>query len=155
MAIPTFNSFQELAASQSVGCANVLSTYNSQIAELIQDYDRVVKNLESTQQLVDSATQTTPPEVQAELVKPKTKYEVELLKAKQKILDTIQTTSPDDFDRSILAASTERTKADLTGLLAGAQSQQPVAQPAPAPLAPVPVPNQPAPPLPTVDSDVM
>ena len=148
----TYNSFAELAAvnnTQPYPCV----TRNSQLASLIQDYDRIVKNLESTEQLISTAAQTAQPEVQAELIRPKTKYETELLKAKQKILDELQTTPPDDFDRSILSAASDKTKTDLTPLLANTHANT-----QPKPETPKQQPQQPAqpppaPPVPAVESD--
>ena len=141
-----FNSFTELAAANSGVQRSTYPTRNSQIAALIQDYDRIVKNLESTEHLISTAAQTAQPEVQAELIRPKTKYETELLKAKQKIVDELQTTAPDDFDRNILSAASEKTKSDLTAILAGGAAPQ-------QPQQPQPNTPPPAPPVPSVETD--
>ena len=135
-----YSSFTELALANGARTRYTsVTTHNSEIAALIQDYDRIVKNLESTEQLIQTASSTAQPEVQAELIRPKTKYETELLKAKQKVVDALQTTSVDDFDRSILAAASQRTKTDLTPILANmpaAEQPAPQQPPAPAPAQP-------------------
>jgi hypothetical protein len=159
-----YNSFNELRAANSSPSstayldgrfASIRPTRNSSIADLIQNYDRIVKNLQSTEQLMTTASETAQPEVQAELVKPKNKYETELLKAKQKIVDELSVSSMDEFDRSILASASEKTKVDLTPLLAGSKlqptvtpptQQQPIPTPGPATAAPPPPPT-------TVDID--
>jgi hypothetical protein len=144
-----YNSFAELALANSAPARSLCTrTHNSELAALIQDYDRIVKNLESTEQLILTAAQTAQPEVQAELIRPKTKYETELLKAKQKIVDALQMTSVDDFDRSILSAASQRTKTDLTPLLANMPvepEQPPVPESAPIPETTPPPATPPAP----------
>ena len=147
-----YNNFAELALANGASKRYIsVSTNNSEIAALIQDYDRIVKNLESTEQLIQTASATAQPEVQAELIRPKTKYETELLKAKQKVIDALQTTSVDDFDRNILSAASERTKADLTPILANVPAEQPAERP-PTPPAPDVPPAPAAPPIPTPPS---
>ena len=147
-----YNSFAELAAANGVFVVNntaarstTVRTNNSELAALIQDYDRIVRNLESTESLIATAAQTAQPEVQAELIRPKTKYETELLKAKQKIVDALQTTSVDDFDRSILSAASQKTKSDLTQILANKPLPEQTYTPS-QPLRQTPPPMPPPPP---------